>query len=770
MAVATSPTLTSTSHTLSGQPLMASTSPSGAKPASDMDMTAFLESLRPDNRHKFIEPNAAIPSESLNIVKNTLEAFASQVSDLQQQRLKESRKRKRSRDASVVGGGDVLKLRKVYVDGFETGQVWQQAKKIIRGVLGFADGLVDELKERGEVVEDGSEGEETRSLAFGEDGFEVDSDEDSDGSEENSDDGSDENEDNAIDEMEQEDEDSEGSEQDVDGDEEIQNASNQSQDDEDGEEEDEDEEEADEFVQDPNGLNDGFFSIDAFNKQTQWFEDQDARGDPTTDQASDDEDVDWNADPLAPPKSSSKSSGKKGARADTSPGEDAEEEEDDDDDGPTFGDMDLDAPEGASDEEDIDMDDGVEDDEGNDFNANEVYYKDFFAPPPRKNKAGKPFKKRAPKSEPQRPNEDDTARAMADVKRDLFDDESDNDDDSDQELSDVSAGDPKSRRSAHERRQAKLAEEIRQLEAASVAKREWTLSGEAAAADRPLNSLLEQDLDFEHVGKPVPVITPQVSESIEDLIKRRILAQEFDEVIRRRPDTDGLPAHTRRGLIELDDSKSTKGLAEVYEEEHIKQANPDTYVSQSDAKLQKEEKEIEALWKDVSARLDALSSWQYKPKPAAPTLSVVSDIATIAMEDAQPTTAQAVTGASSRMAPQEIYKAGTKDDISAAAAAIPKSEVVTKAGLPLAREEMSREEKLRRRRRAKERIRKAGGAEAQRDSKKGVLGTRAKMQRDTMAELKRGGVKVINRKGEITDVDGNKAKAKKAVNGRSFKL
>ncbi|KAG6111989.1 hypothetical protein E4U31_003712 [Claviceps sp. LM219 group G6] len=768
MAVTPSPTLTSTSHTLSGQSLMASTSLSGAKPASDMDMAAFLESLRPDNRHKFIEPNAAIPSESLKIVKNTLETFASQVSDLQQQRLKESRKRKRSRDASVVGGGDVLKLRKVYVDGFETGQVWQQAKKIIRGVLGFADGLVDELEERGEVVENGSEGEETRSLAFGEDGFEVDSDEDSDGSEENSDDGSDENEDNAIDEMEQEDEDSEGSEQDVEGDAELQDASNQSQDDEDREEEDEDEEEADEFVQDPNGLNDGFFSIDAFNKQTQWFEDQDARGDPTTDQASDDEDVDWNADPLAPPKSSSKSSGKKGAPADAL-GEDAEDEEDDDD-GPTFGDMDLDAPEGASDEEDIDMDDGVEDDEGNDFNANEVYYKDFFAPPPRKDKAGKPFKKRAPKSEPQRPNEDDTARAMADVKRDLFDDESDNDDDSDQELSDVSAGDPKSRRSAHERRQAKLAEEIRQLEAASVAKREWTLSGEAAAADRPLNSLLEQDLDFEHVGKPVPVITPQVSESIEDLIKRRILAQEFDEVIRRRPDTDGLPAHTRRGLIELDDSKSTKGLAEVYEEEHIKQANPDTYVSQSDAKLQKEEKEIEALWKDVSARLDALSSWQYKPKPAAPTLSVVSDIATIAMEDAQPTTAQAVTGASSRMAPQEIYKAGTKDDVSAAATAIPKSEVVTKAGLPLAREEMSREEKLRRRRRAKERIRKAGGAEAQRDSKKGVLGTRAKMQRDTMAELKRGGVKVINRKGEITDVDGNKAKAKKAVNGRSFKL
>ncbi|KAG5984649.1 hypothetical protein E4U55_003870 [Claviceps digitariae] len=773
MAVATSPTLTSTSHTLSGQPLMASSSPNGTKSSSSPDMEeatkAFLASLRPENRYKFIEPNAAIAGEALGIVKSTLEAFASQVSDLQQQRVKESRKRKRSGEKGVVDGGDVLKMRKVYVDGFETGQVWQQAKKIISGVVRFADGLVDELEEAGEVVEDlGSEGDGPRSLSFGEDGFEVGSDEDLDEDSEES-----EGDENGESEDEDEDEDQEGLELDLDEDMELQDGSNQSDDDEDGgeeaeeEEEEEEEEEPDEFVEDPNGLNDGFFSIDAFNKQTQWFEDQDARGDPTTDQASDDEEIDWGADPLAPPKSSSKSSGKKGARAGASLDEEAEEDDDDDDDdeddGPTFGDMALDAPEGASDDEAMDLDDGVEDDEGNDFNANEVYYKDFFAPPPRKNKTGKPFKKKAAKVEAERPSEEDTARAMADVKRDLFDDESDNEADSDQDLSDVSAGDPKSRRSAHERRQAKLAEEIRQLEAASVAKREWTLSGEAAAADRPVNSLLEQDLDFEHVGKPVPVITPEISESIEDLIKRRILSQEFDEVLRRRPDTDGLPANTRRGLVEVDDSKSTKGLAEVYEEEHIKNANPDTYVSKSDEKLQKEEKEIEAMWKDVSARLDALSSWQYKPKPAAPTISVVSDVATISMEDAQPTTGQAVTGESSRMAPQEIYKAGG----AANSDTVAKGEVVTKAGLPLSREELSREDKKRQRRRHKERIRKAGGADAQQNR---TLSTRAKMQRDTMAELKKGGVKVINRKGEITDVDGNKAKAKKAISSGSFKL
>ncbi|KAH6899641.1 U3 small nucleolar ribonucleoprotein complex, subunit Mpp10 [Thelonectria olida] len=427
-----------------------------------------------------------------------------------------------------------------------------------------------------------------------------------------------------------------------------------------------------------------------------------------------------------------------------------DEDGDDEEAGPTFGDMALDAPEGESEDEDFDE---PVDDEANDMNANGVYYKDFFAPPRKKYNGSKP--KKAVRFEPKQPNEADVQRAMDDVRRDLFDDESEQED-SDDALSDASAGNPKSRRSAHERRQAKLAEEIRKLEAASVAKREWAMAGEATAVSRPMNSLLEEDLDFEHLGKPVPVITPEVTEGIEELIKRRILAQEFDEVIRRRPDSEIVPSGTRRGLLELDDSKATKGLAEIYEEEHVKNTNPDTYVSQSDEKLQREEKEIENMWRDVSARLDSLSSWHYKPKPVAPAISVVADVATVAMEDAQPSTAQGVTGESSRMAPQEIYKAGDSAD---------KGEVVTKGGMPLARQELSREDKARRRRREKERVRKAGGVDGGK-----VVSHRAKMRNDTIAELKKGNVKVINRKGEITDVDGNKAKKAKAVTSGGFKL
>ena len=725
--------------------------PSTATNTTDTAVLALLESLRPDNRHAFLQPTDSIPSNSLELVKKTLESFAPQVGDEQQRRLQESRKRKRKGQDDGTRAEDVLKMRKVYVDGFETSQVWQQAKKIIHGVLAHSQTALDEMEERQEAVVISNDANEVPSSesedeeALGTDEELVPEDEEIDG----------------LSEDEEMDGELLSGEEDLDeDDEEAEDGIEAGEEDEEEDEEDEDdEEEAQELVEDPHGLNDGFFSIDDFNKQTQWFEDQDARGDPNTDMASDDEEIDWNADPMAPQPKSAKTKKSRDDASDDGSDDGAgveEEESEDEDDAPGLKGMDLDAPEGDSEEEDFDAAiEDPEDDEG--ANANEVYYKDFFAPPQRKS-TGKP--KKSVSFKPKQPAEGDVERAMEDVKRDLFED-SDEEDMSDDDLSDASAGDPKSRRSAHERRQAKLADEIRKLEAASVAKREWTLSGEAAAEDRPLNSLLEQDLDFEHGGKPVPVITPEITEDIESMIKRRILAQEFDEVLRRRPDAD-IPHDTRRGLVAVDDKKSDRGLADLYEEQHVKDANPDTYVSASDEQLRKEEKEVEQLWKSVSAQLDALSSWHYKPKPAAPAISVVSDIATVAMEDAQPATAQGVSASDSRLAPQEVYKAGSSTNKPSS------GEIITKGGAPLAREEMSREDKARMRRREKEKVRKAGGKDAAKGKK--PLSGKAKMKADTVAELKKGGVMVINRKGELTDVQGNKTKAVKAVGTGSYKL
>ncbi|RYP34525.1 hypothetical protein DL767_004237 [Monosporascus sp. MG133] len=724
-------------------------------------MLALFETIQPGNRHAFLQPTPSISNASLQLAKATLDAYAGQVSDEQQQRLKEANK-KRKRAENPPNKPEVLKIRKLHVDGFESGQVWHQARRIIDNTLQDSKEALEELESRREVHVNGIDGK-VKSPESPEANSEISSD----GSEEESADENVDSEEEDMDEVDEEasiDEDDVGSVEELVEDEGEEGAEDMEEEHDeriDEIDEDDEDESSETMVEDPNGLNDGFFSIDEFNKHTQWFEDQDAKANPNTDQASDDEDIDWHADPLSSnPPARGKSSKKSRNNEEDEPPSDLEDDEDEDG-GPTFGNVDLDAPEGESDIEEAD--DNM--DEGDDSNANDIFYKDFFAPPKRKGaKQSKPRKLREPR--PASPEDRDVDRAMADVHRDLFEDESERED-SDDALSDVSAGDPKSRKSAHERRQAKLAEEIRQLEAANVAKREWTMAGEAKAVDRPMNSLLEEDLDFEHVGKPVPVITTEVSESIEEMIKRRILAQEFDEVIKRRPDAaDFSSANTRRGLVDLDDSKAKQSLAEIYEEEHVKNANPDTYVSKSDEKLRKEEKEIEQMWRDVSAKLDALSSWHYRPKPPAPTLTVVSDVATVSMEDAQPATAQGVTGGDTALAPQEIYAPGRET--------AEKGEVVAKSGLPVARQEMSREDKARRRRRQKERIRKTGGfggagAGARPGASAGGK-TRAQERKDTLGDLKKGGVKVINKKGEIVDMEGNKAKAVKAASSGSFKL
>lgn len=630
---------------------------------------------------------------------------------------------------------DVLRLKQIHTDGFGPEQVWEQARRVIDAARQEAErGFVEAQQrkttnggvgnvENGVESEDGSLGEE--GLDYEVEGPDMDGMSDGDEDE-------DEELEHALD-MDGEDDLAEDEDIDMNG-----------MDDLDAEDEIGNEEPAEEFVNDKFGLNDGFFSIDDFNKQSEFVEQQDARGDDDG-AASDEEDVDWDADPLGQPAN--------GGSADAANGGMDEEGEDDEGDGPTFGDPDA----SSEDEEDDELDAGEIDAMGGMGNTNDVMYADFFAPPAqkkRKNKKGRPNPHNFPAPAANanaEPKEDDMERTMAAVHRDLFDDEESAPEEEEEQQEVLDPADPRSRRSTHERRKAALAEEIRKLEAANVAKREWTLSGEAPAADRPLNSLLEEDLEFERAGKPVPVITAEVSESIEELIKRRILAHDFQDIVRRRP--DDLATGPKRGRLdyELDDSKSKKGLAEEYEEEHLRSTDPN-FVDAKDEKTRKEEKEIEALWNKVRSDLDSLSSWHFRPKQPAPQLDIRVDAPVVSMEDARPSAGGEVAGAS-QLAPQEVYKAGE-------AAKGVREEVGGKSGLPAAREELSREEKTRRRRREKERIRKAGGGEAAKpESRKG------KERKEVLGDLKKGGVKVIGGKGRVTDVEGREARGEGGVQG-----
>jgi U3 small nucleolar RNA-associated protein MPP10 len=165
--------------------------------------------------------------------------------------------------------------------------------------------------------------------------------------------------------------------------------------------------------------------------------------------------------------------------------------------------------------------------------------------------------------------------------------------------------------SSFAQRQLALKKQIEELELENVGKKDWTLMGEANSRSRPINSLLEEDLDFEHRQRVVPVITEEKVKSLEDLIRARILENRYDDVVRRRAfdDKPFLPSK----LFELQDTKSAQSLAQIYEEEYTTSRAGGT-VDDRDGKLKKEHDELEIMWEGISSKLDALCNAHFTPK------------------------------------------------------------------------------------------------------------------------------------------------------------
>ena len=715
----------------------------------------YLHDTLTSSSQSFLQPPPNLYPAALAQAKLYIDPLASATSKAQEDRLQSFRKRRKRGQSDGYDARNTLRLKQLYVDGFSVDQIWEQARR----ALDASRLEVERSLRTSHAESDTLQSSRTASNSFLETSerkrkSQVDFtivDESADGiqSTDNNDVEAKENgreddeegstEDDLVDSHEESELDTALS-RNVSDEDDVQETSFEELD----ELEDLEEGPSNVFVPDRNGLNDGFFSVDDFNKQADFLEQRDARGEDDG-AASDEEDVDWETNPLA-----------EGAmtKLNDAGEDDGASGSEDDDAGPTFGNVDLSGLDSAS--ENDPSDSNMEIDEPSALNnTNSIRYADFFEPPPRRISKGESGRRALPKTQPhQTPmggGEEDMQRTMDVVRRDIFEDNLTPDEDE-------VPSDPEDRRSSHQKRQAALTAEIRRLEAAAIQKREWTLSGEARAADRPMNSLLEEDLEFERVGKPVPIITQEVSEDIESLIKRRILAREFDEVIRRRPGnlaTGGGKNGQRRGVFELSDAKPEQSLAEIYETKHLQKTDPNAHPSKADQKLEAEQKRIEALWKDVSAKLDALSSWHYRPKPPSAEVTVVADVPTISMEDARPNGVGGDVGAESMLAPQEIYQAGESRDKA--------KEVVSGGGLPIGRAEMTREEKLRRRRREKEKIRKSGEGVG---AKKGQIGgKKAEEKRNVVKDLKKGGVGIIGRKGEIHDVQGNAVKGQQLGKG-----
>ena len=201
-------------------------------------------------------------------------------------------------------------------------------------------------------------------------------------------------------------------------------------------------------------------------------------------------------------------------------------------------------------------------------------------------------------------------------------------------------------KSAFQLQQEKLARQIDKLESAAIGDKEWVLKGEANARERPLNSALETDLEFEHVMAPPPVISEEITQKLEDIIKQRIIEGRFDDVERVEP----VEQRERKEAPKLDDAKSSKGLGDVYADEYMKQKVGVAVGDKEDPLIS----EAQKLWAILSYRLDQLSRTHRVEEPKDIEERIARQLASraegnklpLSLNDAQ------------RVAPQELFAGG----------------------------------------------------------------------------------------------------------------
>lgn len=123
----------------------------------------------------------------------------------------------------------------------------------------------------------------------------------------------------------------------------------------------------------------------------------------------------------------------------------------------------------------------------------------------------------------------------------------------------------------------------------------------------------------------------------------------FDSPVRVRAfePTPFLPSR----FFDLQDTKSTQSLAQIYEDEYQAAAAGGKAADPRDEKLRKEHEEIDRLWNEVCYKLDALSSLNFVPKAPKAQITTIDNIATTSLETALPSSQAATT----MLAPQELF-------------------------------------------------------------------------------------------------------------------
>jgi len=215
------------------------------------------------------------------------------------------------------------------------------------------------------------------------------------------------------------------------------------------------------------------------------------------------------------------------------------------------------------------------------------------------------------------------------------DDEDTDEDDNEEEIDEQSGEDESAspagpgRLGALARKLAALEEEIADIETKQISDKHWSMTGEVSAKNRPMNSLLEANVelpfghmaskrldesmdlmdtdDFDHTNPEKPKF------DIELIIKQRVADRTFDDVIKRKIEASITEIQKPKDQYEgLDFEKSQLGLAEVY----AKQYEKDIFNQSEEAeKISYEKEEARKVFAKLMHKLDSLTNYNFAPRP-----------------------------------------------------------------------------------------------------------------------------------------------------------
>lgn len=310
-------------------------------------------------------------------------------------------------------------------------------------------------------------------------------------------------------------------------------------------------------------------------------------------------------------------------------------------------------------EEDDDDDDNEIDlfemDSDNEESGHNIKYRDFFKPSKKPSRTDEDYIKKRDKKNLARKKMRSEDLGEGDEEEDLGASEQhtkekvhEHQDKIEEESSDdEEENDAEKPKSSHEIKEINLKAKIGRMEARALREKAWQLKGEVDAQNRPINSLLEEILDFDSSVRPAPVITEETTMKLEDIIKQRIKDKAFDDVEKKIRPVE-TPQEYRKKLI-LSQEKNKDSLVKIYENEFIQKANSQ---SKEDAvkDVPKLQQEIKNSMKALFSKLDALSNFHYTPKQAQAEVKIITNTPAISLEEVTP----AVVSTSNLLAPEEI--------------------------------------------------------------------------------------------------------------------